>query len=164
MTIRAPAAAAAAEPGSQTKLKFITLVTTSQAAMEPAATPNTAVASPEHEIFQAIGAKQPRARGAKRFQDHRIIDPIAPASRQRAAQHQHRGHQGDEAGAADAERQIGDHLGDRLDRLLHRNSGHHGEGFRCGLQQRVFLLDVAAVRIGQVAMWVCGAPAKAPGE
>ena len=51
--VKAAEGAAAADPGSQTKLRFITLVTTSQAAIEPAATPKTAVASPSTRYSSA---------------------------------------------------------------------------------------------------------------
>ncbi len=53
VTSSAPNAAAAAGPGSQTNVRFITRVTTSQAAIDPAATPNSAVAAPSSRYSSA---------------------------------------------------------------------------------------------------------------
>src|SRR4029077_18554808 len=51
--INAPNAAAAAGPGSQTNVRFITRVTTYHAAIEPAATPNSAVTDPSRRYSSA---------------------------------------------------------------------------------------------------------------
>ena len=90
VTATAPAAAASAGQGSQAKGTCISWATISQAASEPLSTPNRAVAVPKQQVFERVGSDQPGPGGAQRLQDHRVIDPVAVAGGERAAQHQRR--------------------------------------------------------------------------
>ena len=101
VTRSAPNAAAAAGPGSHANVRFITRVTTYHAAIEPAATPNNAVVAAEQQVFQRVGADQPAARGAERLEHDGVVDAVAVAGRERAAEHQHRRDQRHQACAAD---------------------------------------------------------------
>ena len=55
----------------------------------------------DQQVLDPVRRNQVTSRGAKRFQDHRVVNPMAMAGRKCPAEHQRGGDKRDGAGAAD---------------------------------------------------------------
>ena len=99
-----------------------------RAAAVPAATPNSAVASPSSEIFERVGDEQRAAGGAERLEHDGIVDAVPMAGGERAAEHQ----RGDQRVSARwrrgcASTRFVDDAADGIERLAYPYRGDGGE-------------------------------------
>src|SRR6185369_15543847 len=103
-------------------------------------------------------------RRAKRFQDHRVVNPMVMAGRERPAEHQRGGHKRDGAGAANGQHQVGHNTADCLQRLLTRTAVTIGNDSATARIVAASCEGVPPPGYVKVARLECGAPATAFGE
>src|SRR4029079_13054919 len=103
-------------------------------------------------------------RRAKRFQDHRVVNPMVMAGRERPAEHQRGGHKRDGAGPANGQHQVGHNTADCFERLFYAHDGDHRERLGTARIVAASCAGVPPPGYVRVARFECGAPAKAFGE
>ena len=131
------------------KPSFISRVRIHHAAAVPATRPEYRRGEAQYAVFQQECREKPPARRAQRLQHHGVVDARAVPGRQRAGQHEDAGDERHRARAADRDRELPDHVVDRVQRVLDPDARDIREFAPGRRQQRALALIARAAGEGE---------------